>query len=275
MPGYSFRGENIDTTKPHSARMYDYFLGGKTNYGADETAAEAVISLWPDVKTCAQVNRWFMRRAARWLAAEAGIRQFLDIGSGIPTEPNLHQITQAIAPETKVAYVDNDPIVLTYSEALLESTSEGQTTYVHADATDPTGILNAPELHGTIDLTKPVGLSLMALLHFITDERKPYELVSTLMDAMPSGSYLMLSHVTADLDPETWERLTRELSDSPRRMSQGQARSKSEVTRFFDGLELVEPGVVAGHRWRPEEDRSMADVPDSRVSLWAGIGRKP
>ncbi|AXK31315.1 SAM-dependent methyltransferase [Streptomyces armeniacus] len=275
MTGYSFRVENIDTTTPHSARMYDYFLGGKTHYGVDEEAAEAVISLWPNVRTCARVNRWFMRRGARWLAAEAGIRQFLDIGAGIPTEPNLHQVTQAIAPETRVAYADNDPIVLTYSEALLESTPEGRTVYLHADATDPESILSAPELREALDLNEPVALSLMALLHFITDEERPYELVEALVSALPSGSYLMLSHVTADLDPETWARLTETLKQSRRGMKEGQARSKEEVTRFFDGLELVDPGVVVAHRWRPGDDDSPAGVDDAAASLWAGVARKP
>ncbi|WP_367123686.1 SAM-dependent methyltransferase [Streptomyces phytohabitans] len=275
MTGYSFPRDEIDTTTPHSARMYDYFLGGKTHYGVDEEAAEAVISLWPNVRTCARVNRWFMRRAAGWLAAEAGVRQFLDIGAGIPTEPNMHQVTQAVAPETRVVYADNDPIVLTYSEALLESAPEGRTVYLHADAKDPESILSSPELHRTLDFGQPVALSLMALMHFITDKDKPYEIVDALVGALPSGSYLMLSHVTAELDPETWERMTGTLSRHSRGMKDGQARDRSEVTRFFDGLELVDPGIVVAHRWRPDGDDSLADVTDAQASLWAGVARKP
>ena len=273
MTGYSFGADHIDTSTPHSARMYDYFLGGKTHYEADAEAAQAVISLWPGVRTGAQVNRWFMRRAAGWLAAEAGVRQFLDVGAGIPTEPNLHQITQGIAPETRVAYADNDPIVLTYSEAMLQSTPEGRTVYIHADVMDPRSIVEAPELHDVLDLTQPVALSMMALLHFLTDEKKPYDIVNTLMEALPSGSYLMLSHCTPDLDPETWKKLERLASSRPD--ITGQARSKEEVEAFFDGLELMEPGVVVPHRWRPDGDESMAHVTDGNASLWAGVARKP
>lgn len=273
MTGYSFSAEGIDTSAPHSARMYDYFLGGKTHYEADAQAAEAVIALWPGVRTGAQVNRWFMRRAARWMAEDAGIRQFLDVGAGIPTTPNLHQVTQGVAPDCRVVYTDNDPIVLTYSEAMLESTPEGRTVYLHADVTDPSSILDAPALRETLDLTRPVGLSMMALLHFITDEGRPYELVSRLMDALPSGSHLMLSHCTPELDPEAWERLAGFAGS--RSDITGQARSHAEVTRFFDGLELVEPGVVVPHRWRADGDTSLAHVSDAGASLYAGVARKP
>jgi hypothetical protein len=273
LTGYSFSADGIDTSAPHSARMYDYWLGGKTHYEADAQAAEAVLGLWPGVRTGAQVNRWFMRRAARWLAEEAGVRQFLDVGSGIPTTPNLHQVTQAVAPQTRVLYVDNDPIVLTYSEALLQSTGEGRTEYLHADVTDPAGILSAPLLRETLDLTRPVGLSMMALLHFVTDEGGPYDLVRQLMDALPSGSYLMLTHCTPELDPAAWARLA-ELAASRSDIT-GQARSHAEVRRFFDGLELVEPGVVVPHRWRPDGDPSVAGLTDGEVSLYAGVARKP
>ncbi|THA23798.1 SAM-dependent methyltransferase [Streptomyces sp. RKND-216] len=273
MTGNRYSADRIDTTAPHSARMYDYWLGGKTHYEADAEAAEAVMALWPGVRTGAQVNRWFMRRAARWLAEEAGIRQFLDVGAGIPTTPNLHQVTQAVAPDCRVVYADNDPIVLTYSEALLESSPEGRTVYVHADVTDPASILATPALRETLDLTRPVGLSMMALLHFVTDEGKPYDLVRELMGALPSGSYLMLSHCTPELDPPAWERLS-QLAASRSDIT-GQARSHAEVSRFFDGLELVEPGVVVPHRWRPDGDESVADLTDAEVSLYAGVARKP
>jgi hypothetical protein len=273
MTGNRFSAESIDTSAPHSARMYDYWLGGKTHYQADVEAAEAVLALWPGVRTGAQVNRWFMRRAARWLVEEAGIRQFLDVGAGIPTTPNLHQVVQEVAPECRVAYADNDPIVLTYSEALLESSPEGKTVYVHADITDPHSIMNAPALRETLDLNRPVGLSLMAVLHFVTDAGKPYDLVRDLMAALPSGSYLMLSHCTPELAPEVWERLA--TLAASRSDITGQARSHAEVERFFEGLDLVEPGVVVPHRWRPDGDPSVAGLTDAEVSLYAGVARKP
>lgn len=273
MTGNRFSADDIDTTAPHSARMYDYWLGGKTHYAVDAQAAEAVMRLWPGVRTGAQVNRWFMRRAARWLAEEAGIRQFLDVGAGIPTTPNLHQVTQEVAPDSRVVYVDNDPIVLTYSEALLESSAEGRTVYLHADVTDPAGILEAPTLRETLDLTQPVALSMMALLHFVTDDGAPYELVRKLMAPLPAGSYLMLTHCTPELDPEAWERLAGFAAS--RSDITGQARSHAEVTRFFDGLELVDPGVVVPHRWRPDGDTSLARLTDGEVSLYAGVARKP
>ncbi|MBN3928132.1 SAM-dependent methyltransferase [Streptomyces verrucosisporus] len=273
MTAQGFSADDIDTSRPHSARMYDYFLGGKTSYEADIQGAEAVISFWPGVRTGARVNRAFMHRASRWLVREAGIRQFLDIGTGIPTEPNLHQVVQAVAPESRVVYADNDPIVLRYAQALLRSTPEGRTAYLHADATDPDSILNHPEIHEILDLSRPVGLSLNALLHYIGDENGPHEIVARLVDAMPSGSYLTLTHCTPDLDPETWERLS-SLSMSGSAAS-AKARTREEILRFFDGLEFVEPGLTVPHRWRPEPDQPLADASDAEVSLYAAVARKP
>ncbi|MTE18848.1 SAM-dependent methyltransferase [Streptomyces sp. TRM43335] len=273
MTAQGFHADDIDTSRPHSARMYDYFLGGKTNYEADIQGAEAVIGIWPGVRTGARVNRAFMHRAARWLVREAGIRQFLDVGTGIPTEPNLHQVVQGTAPEARVVYADNDPIVLRYAQALLRSTPEGRTAYLHADATDPDSILNHPELREVLDMDRPVALSLNALLHYINDDKKPYELVARLVDALPSGSYLTLTHCTPDLDPETWERLHQmSMSGSA---AGAQDRTREQILRFFDGLEFVEPGLVVPHRWRPEPDQPYADVTDAEVSLYAGVARKP
>lgn len=198
------RAEEIDTSKPQSARMYDYFLDGKDNYPVDWEAAEQVISFFPAVKEMARTNRDFMHRAAR-LLARRGIRQFLDIGTGIPTAPNLHQIVQAIAPAARVVYADNDPIVLRHAEALLHSDPQGRTAYIQADAQEPQKILAAARQ--TLDFDQPVALSMMALLHLVGDEDDPYGIVAELLDSLAPGSYLALSHATGDFDPKAWERV--------------------------------------------------------------------
>lgn len=260
----------IDTTKPHSARLYDAFLGGKTHYAPDAAAAEYVKTLWPGVQTAARANRAFMHRVTRYLAGQAGVRQFLDIGTGIPTEPNLHQVAQATAPEARVVYADNDPIVLQYARALLQSTPEGRTAYVHGDISEPRTILDAPELTDTIDLSRPVALSLIALLHYVPNRQRPYEVVRTVLDSLAPGSYLVLSHVTPDHDPETWARL----AEMDGYGDSGQGRGRSDVLAFFDGLELVEPGLVPPHRWRPEGPVDPEHT-DAAVSMWAGVARVP
>ena len=264
--------DDIDTSRPHPARVYDYWLNGKNHYDVDAAAAEEVARVWPGVVLGAQLNREFMHRATRWLVREAGVRQFLDIGSGIPTEPNLHQVAQAVAPETRVLYADNDPIVLRHAQELLSSTPEGHTAFVHADFTDPAAILKAPELRETLDLEQPVALSLIALLHFITDERGAYEIVRSLMDALPSGSYLVVSHATADFDPDL---LTRVAEAYQSTVAEGQIRSSSEVSCFFDGLELADPGVVVAHRWRPDGGEPQPDITDAEFPVYGGVGRKP
>lgn len=263
----------IDTTKAHSARMYDYYLGGKDNFQCDRDAVGQVEQAFPTIKLCARVNRAFMHRATRYLAAEQGVRQFLDIGTGIPTEPNLHQIAQDIAPEARVVYADNDPLVLAHARALLVSTPPGRTAYVQADAGDPAAILTAPELLETLDLTQPVAVSLMALLHFVPGDA--YTIVEALTAALAPGSYLAISHVTTDFDdgpddPEGMSRLVRVYHD---RGIPLRPRSRAEVARFFDGLELLEPGVEVVHRWRStgiENPRGR----DKQISLWGAIGRK-
>jgi hypothetical protein len=268
--GYS--AAEIDTSKPHPARMYDFYLGGKNHYEIDRAAASNVASVFPSIKTCAQVNRLFVHRATRWLTAEAGIRQFLDIGTGIPTEPNLHQIAQAVAPDARIVYADNDPIVLTHARALLRSTTEGRTAYIHADVREPQSILTAAELHATLDMNRPVALSLNALLHFVPDEFKPYDLVATLVDALPSGSYLVISHATPDFDPETWDKVTDVYRSGG---IPAQVRSAGEVARFFDGLELLEPGLEVPHRWKPDPGQPLTNVTDAEASFYAGVARKP
>jgi hypothetical protein len=259
----------LRTDQPHSARMYDYYLGGKDNFPADREAAEQVLAAFPDARIIAQQNRAFLRRVTRFLV-EAGIRQFLDIGTGIPTSPNLHEVAQQFAPETRVVYADNDPIVLTHARALLTSTPEGRTAYLDADARDPERIIGAPELIGTLDLSRPIGLSLFALMQFVPDDADPLGIVARLLDALPTGSYLALSHVSTDLLP-------------PAAASQGvgsyrsrgipvQPRSRAEIERFFTDLELVEPGLVFVHRWHP--DGTAEGVTDAQVNAYGGVARK-
>lgn len=268
---------DIDTSRPHSARMYDYYLGGKDNFDVDKAAAAKVAEAYPGIFVCAQQNRAFMHRATRALARDHGIRQWLDIGTGIPTEPNLHQVAQSLVPEARVVYADNDPLVLKYAATLMRSTREGRTAYIHADVNDPESILTAPELGQVLDLTRPVALSLNALLHFVPDAQEPYAIVDHLMSAFPSGSALAVTHCTPDFDPDTWAKVTDIYTGGGTPV---QFRAKEEVARFFHGLNLLEPGIVVGHRWHPEyaDEAAQAEaenLTDAEVSLWAGVGIKP
>ncbi|WP_069817359.1 SAM-dependent methyltransferase [Streptomyces sp. TP-A0874] len=272
------RSIDLRLDRAHSARMYDYYLRGKTNYAADRAAAEKVAETWPSVFVCAKENRSFLHRVTRVLAEDLGIRQWLDIGTGIPTSPNLHEVAQEIAPEARVVYVDNDPIVLTHARALLTSSPEGRTAYIQADATDPEAILGSGELADTLDLRRPVALSLNALLHFLPDSTDPYGTVDRLMGALPSGSTLAITHCTADFDPGTWGDIQAIYAAAG---TATQVRSRSEVERFFSGLEMLEPGVEVAHRWRPVADGGHSSpepveaLSDSEVSLWVGVGVKP
>ena len=259
----------IDTSKPHSARMYDYYLGGKDWFPIDQEAAEQVKKVFPVAETGAHANRGFMHRATRALTTQYGIRQFVDIGTGIPTEPNLHQIAQEAAPESRVVYADHDPLVLEYADALMHSTPEGRTAYIQADVRHD-AILDDPELRRLIDLEKPVALSLNALLHFVPDENEPYGIVGGFLDQLAPGSFLMLSHATADFDDEAGLEKVREIyrgGGTPL-----QLRSKAEIERFFDGLELLEPGLTPTHRWRNTEGSALTD---KDAFFYAGLARKP
>jgi S-adenosyl methyltransferase len=255
----------VDTSKPHPARMYDYYLGGKDSYPVDWEAAERVISLFPEIGFGARINRAFMNRACR-LLAERGMSQFLDIGTGIPTAPNLHQVVQEITPAARVVYVDNDPIVLRHAEALLRSTPEGVTRYIEADAREPEKIIEGARR--VLDFDQPIALSMVALLHFLSDEHRPYELVKGLVDALPSGSHLVLSHVTGDFAPETWDRIVAIYRDSG---VPAQVRSRTEFARFFEGLELLDPGVRMATAWHPAPNQD----PTTQVPLYVGVARKP
>ena len=278
-PTWSKLAEKIDSVElrtdvPHSARMYDYYLGGKDNFAADREAAEQALAAFPHARTTARANRAFLRRAVRYLVTEAGIRQFLDIGTGIPTSPNLHEVAQGAAPECRVVYTDNDPIVLAHARALLTSTPEGRTAYLNADLREPAKILESAELRDTLDLTQPVALSLVAILHFFPDETDPFGIVRTLLDALPSGSYLVLSHGTSDFSTPEVARRFLEVYRS--RGIPMQARTRDEVARFFDGLDLVEPGIQTTHRWRPDlADEDESSLTDEEVAAYAAIARKP
>ncbi|MEU0335464.1 SAM-dependent methyltransferase [Streptomyces sp. NPDC006193] len=256
--------QHIDTTRPHPARVYDWFLGGKDNYPVDEELGRAITAIDGSAPRAALANRAFMRRATCAVAEEAGIRQFLDIGTGIPTEPNLHQIAQSVAPDARVVYVDNDPIVLAHANALLHGTREGVTEYVQADARDPRAILE--QAAEVLDFGRPVALSLIALLHFVADEDGAHDLVATLVDALAPGSCLVLSTLTADLEPENVEKGIAAYAAGGVTLV---ARSHAEVGAFFAGLELLEPGIVPVTRWRPGGE------PEAPVSLYGGVARKP
>jgi hypothetical protein len=258
----------FDTSVAHQARMYDYLLGGKDNYAADRKAAEAWREIDPDIVFGARANRAFLGRAIGYLTAEAGIRQFLDIGTGIPTAGNTHQVAQAIAPESRVVYVDYDPVVLAHARALLRGSTEGATDYIEADLRDTSAILaEAAEL---LDFTRPVAITLMAVLHAIPDADDPYAVVARLMDAVPPGSYLALTHSASDLLKAEQKQ---SLEDVNSRLIKQRFtyRSGEQVTRFFDGLDLVPPGLVRVEEWRP--DRNPAGPGKSH--LWCAVGRKP
>jgi SAM-dependent methyltransferase len=257
----------IDTSRPHSARMYDYYLGGRDWYPADQKAAEQALEAFPAVREAARANRAFMHRATRVLASEYGIRQFVDIGTGIPTEPNLHQVAQRVAPESRVVYVDHDPLVLEYADVLMRSTPEGRTAFVLSDLRYD-DVLSAPKLREVVDLDEPVAVSLVAILHFVTDESNPHEAVRDIIDRLAPGSALVLSHVTHDFDTEGWWRVVNVYRDSG---TPAQVRTGSEIERFLDGLEPIDPGLTLTHRWRPEEPVTMSDA-DS--ALYAAVALK-
>jgi hypothetical protein len=268
-PGDSRTSRSLpfDPGVAHQARMYDYLLGGKDNYAADREAMEAILMAHPGAAFTARANRAFLGRAVRYLAADAGMRQFLDIGTGIPTAGNTHEVAQAIARESRVVYVDYDPLALAYARDLLYSHKAGAIEYIDADLRDTDTILSrASEL---LDFTRPVAVTLIAILHAIPDSDDPHAIVARLIDAVPSGSYLAISHAGSDL-------YDREALDSIKNIAtqkvsqQLAARSREQVARFFDGLDLVEPGLVRVEEWHP----APAAIDAGRSSLWCAVGRK-
>ena len=274
MPGDWFRVAperdkpiKIDTSVAHSARVYNYLLGGKDNFAADRDAGDQMIEALPNVVTGSRMNRAFLARAVRYLVTECGIRQFLDIGTRDPSASNTHEVAQAIAPQARVVYADNDPIVLAHARALLTGTPEGLVAYLHADLRGPEEILAAAA--DTLDFSQPVALMMLMVLHMIPDADDPRGIVDRLLSALPQGSYLALSHPPSDVLPEGVAKAQQRFNE---RLGPGQsmtARSRDEVARFFDGMELMEPGLVQVHQWRP--DHPAADGP---ASIWCAVGRK-
>jgi hypothetical protein len=254
----------IDTSVAHPARMYDYYLGGKDNFPADHRAAEEVLRAAPSMRAMATENRAFVQRAVRHLAAEAGIRQFLDIGTGLPTQGNVHEIAQSVAPDARVVYVDNDPIVHVHANALLAGNS---TNIVLADLRDTRALLAHPGVQQVIDFDRPVAILLAAILHFITESDDPAAMLKLLRDAVVPGSHLLISHGTADFNPAGANGITKAYSHST---SPGVARSHAEILGLFEGFELVDPGLVQVSRWRPE----VAEPHTEGIWIYGGVGRK-
>ena len=263
----------IDPTKPHSARIYDYFLGGKDNIAADRAVAEQALAAWPGILVTARENRAFIGRAVRFLAAEAGIDQFLDIGSGLPTASNVHEVAQRINPAARVVYVDNDPIVHSHARALLASSPQGKCAYIQADLREPDKIVGSPLVRETLDFGRPVALILAAVVHFLGPQDDPGRIVATLVGALPAGSYLAASHGTAEYPPP-------ESADGVSRAYSGGGvatylRTADEFARLvFTGLELVPPGVIVTSKWRPEPGSGQGPR-RSDVGTNAGLARKP
>ncbi len=256
----------IDTSVPHIARVYDFLLGGKDNFAVDREAGARAAEANPALLQGVLGNRAFLVRAVRYLAAECGIRQFLDIGTGIPAAANTHEVAQQAAPGSRVVYVDNDPIVLAHARALLTGGS-GPIAYLEADARDTARLLAAAA--ATLDFTAPIAVMMILLLHCVPDSDDPWALVRELMDAVPAGSYLAITHPTADFDPESaGEMMSRLNAMMPRQIT---FRPKEQVLAFFDGLALVEPGLVRAPQWRPDSRGTAANP----AQLWAGVARKP
>jgi S-adenosyl methyltransferase len=261
----------LRTDVAHGARIYDYILGGKDNFAVDREAAENSLQIWPALTAHMHANRSFMHRVGRFLAAECGIRQFLDIGTGLPTTPNLHEVVQAVDPAARVVYTDNDPLVLAHARALMLGTKEGRTAYVEADMRDPRTIISAPEFRATLDLNQPVGLLLIAIVHFIEDDAEALRVVRQVLDVLPAGSYLAMSIATDEFDPIPLAQVQREYN----RLGETLVfRDRDRATAFFDGLELVEPGLVQVHKWRPDGSEPSG-IEDKDIAMYGAVARKP
>jgi hypothetical protein len=257
----------IDSSKAHIARMQDYWLGGKDHFEADRIAGDEAVAQLPDMIDSVRNTRAFLGRTVRYLAGQAGIRQFLDIGTGIPTASNTHEVAQRIAPQARIAYVDNDPMVLAHARALLTSSPAGRCAYIDADLRDPEKILD--DAAGVLDLSAPVAVVLMAVLQFVPDTDDPHGIVRRLMEAVPAGSYLVISHPAADLQATAMAGLATRLNQLM--VQRVTPRGRGTVTAFFDGLELIEPGVIRCPEWRPDNPQDAA----GKSTMWGGVARKP
>jgi len=256
----------IDSSVAHSARVHDYWLGGKDNFAADRAAGDAVMAAYPGIVESVRANRAFLARAVRFLAGEAGITQFLDIGTGIPASNNTHEVAQAVTRDARVAYVDYDPVVLMHASVLLTSAVPGTVDYIDADLRDPGKILR--EAAKTLDFTQPVAILLIAIMHLIVDDDDPYGILAQLKAAMVPGSYLVLSQVASDIETAQVAEARRRYNSLARETQRH--RTREEVTRFFDGLELIEPGVVPVQRWRPASDLEAR----AKSTMWCGVARR-
>ncbi|MFY4723170.1 SAM-dependent methyltransferase [Streptomyces sp. LaBMicrA B280] len=257
----------INTSQPHTARIWNYWLGGKDNYEVDRAAGDQIRQLHPGIGEYARADRLFLGRAVRHLVEEAGIRQFLDVGTGLPTADNTHEVAQRIAPESRIVYVDNDPLVLAHARALLTSTPEGRTDYLDEDLRNVDAILE--HASKTLDFSEPVALILLGVVIFIGEDDEAYGLVRTLMDRLPAGSHLVLSHtVTHPSMPDVDEAVKFWNEHGTPKLTQ---RTPADVARFFDGLQLLEPGVVSCSRWRPEHDNGAEP---EEVAMFGGVARK-
>ncbi|UCM91288.1 SAM-dependent methyltransferase [Streptomyces marincola] len=258
----------LDSSVPHSARIWNYWLGGKDNYEADRAMGDRILAYFPEIVENARGNRYFLCRAVRHLTGEAGIRQFLDIGTGLPTVDNIHEIAQGLAPETRIVYVDNDPLVLAHARALLTSTPEGATDYLDADVRDPDAILERAAK--TLDFSQPVALMLLGVLQFVEDTDEARRVVAALLDALPAGSCLALSHPTNAVRGERMTTAVRQWNEgggSPRMT----LRTPEQVAAFFDGLDVLPPGILSTADWRPE----LLDVgPTGPIDDFGGVGVK-
>ncbi|SEG23707.1 S-adenosyl methyltransferase [Thermomonospora echinospora] len=259
--------DGVHTDRPVSARVWNYWLGGKDHYDVDREAGEKVARHVPGIAAAARGDRLFLGRCVRYLAGQEGVRQFLDIGTGLPTADNTHEIAQRVAPQARIVYVDNDPLVLAHARALLMSTPEGATSYIDADVRDPGKILR--EAAATLNLGEPVALMMLAILHLIADDDQVRRILREFVDALPSGSYLAISHACTDVEATRVAVRTWNDSDTPHPVK---PRSRAEITRFFDGLELVEPGVVSCSRWRYEPN--PWGEPEE-IMTFGGLARKP
>ncbi|MGW7361231.1 SAM-dependent methyltransferase [Streptomyces sp. NPDC054802] len=259
--------DRIDTTRPHTARIWNYWTGGKDNYPVDQEAGDQIRALHPGIGDYALADRRFLGRAVRHMATEAGIRQFLDIGTGLPSADNTHEVAQLIRPDARIVYVDNDPLVLVHARALLTGTPEGRTDYLDADLRDTDAILE--QAAQTLDFSEPVALMLLGVVIFVEDDEESYRVVRRLMDALPSGSHLALSHtITSPSMPDVDAAVAFWNEHGTPRLTQ---RTPEQVRRYFDGLELLAPGVVSCNRWRPDEETRSAPV---EVAMYGGVARK-
>ena len=256
----------LNTDVPHSARLWNYLLGGKDNFAADREAAEYALALMPELVQSARANREFLGRAVRFLARDAGVRQFLDLGTGLPTAGNTHEIAQAVAADSRIVYVDNDPMVLVHARALLTSTPSGATDYVDADLRDPGAILDAARK--TLDFGRPIAVILSGILNFVVDDAEAHEIVSHLVTAVPAGSYLVISHPTEEVNGAAVRESMRQWNESG--AAPITARTRHEIATFLTGLELIGPGVVTCSAWRPAPSQTITD----KVSEFAAVAHK-